>query len=134
MFVDEPLDLLQLPYVGGLQEREQVHHVGLLPGHGGGRGDSRGGCGARLSGQQAPLPGTTAEGQGCEVQDEGREGERGRGRISSVAVTAPSGPAAPGSRGRLPKQSPGTTERGEEEDGCGSCLCPQFQLIPFLNP
>lgn len=36
LLVDEASDLIQLVEVGGLQEWEEVSHIGLLPGHGGG--------------------------------------------------------------------------------------------------
>ncbi|TNN27395.1 hypothetical protein EYF80_062461 [Liparis tanakae] len=38
LLVDEASDLVQLLEVGGLEERQEVPHVGLLPGHGGGGG------------------------------------------------------------------------------------------------
>jgi len=48
LLVDEASDLVELLEVGGLEERQEVPHVGLLPGHGGGAGEG-GGWGQRLS-------------------------------------------------------------------------------------
>lgn len=70
VFVDETFDFLKLLEIRGLQEREQVTHVKLFPGHGGGGGGVK--CVAKVEGRgfQASLslpalppthsPGTTA--------------------------------------------------------------------------
>lgn len=42
MFVDETFDFLKLLEIRGLQEREQVTHVKLFPGHGDGGGGGGG--------------------------------------------------------------------------------------------
>lgn len=42
MFIDKALDLIQLAEVRGLQQRKQVPHVELFPGHGGMEGSEAG--------------------------------------------------------------------------------------------
>lgn len=45
MLIDKASDLFKLLELRGLQEREEIPNVGLLPGHGGGGGGSAGGGG-----------------------------------------------------------------------------------------